>query len=257
MKISKEKLDTSFKSLGCFPIETRNIPVTKRSYYSRKVSQIASATKVKIAKVMDIDESEFDRDKGKTHHQSHCDSQLHRQIKLLYLKEKCEISSRQEKQRLLNLVPDTWTIKQTSEEFGVSNRLVKQARQLKKEKGILGEPESKKGRTLDMATIQRVRAFYEDDEYSRMRPPKKEFVSVRIDGKKVHKQKRLLLLHLNKLYLEFKKQWPNDKMGFSKFCELRLKWCITVNSFVMHSVCVCQMHQNIKLQTHAISCQCR
>ena len=126
---------------------------------------------------MDIDESEFDREEGKTHHQSHCDSQLHRLMELL--KEKCEISSRQEKLRLLTLVPDTWTIKQTSEEFGVSNRLVKQARQLKKEKGILDEPESKKGRTLDMATIQRVGAFYEDDEYSRMCPSKKEFVSVR------------------------------------------------------------------------------
>ena len=233
----KEKLDTSFKSLGC-------------SYCSRKVSQIVSATKVKIAEVMGTDESEFDREEDKTHHQSHCDSQLHRLTKLV--KEKCKISPRQEKLRLLTLVPGTWTIKQISEKFGVSNRLVKQARQLKKEKGILGEPESKKGRTLNMATIQRVRAFYEDDEYSRMWPSKKEFVSVRVDVKKVHKQKRLLLLNLNELYIQFKKQWPNDKIGFSKFCELRPKWCITVNSFGMHSVCVCQIHQNIKPQTHAI-----
>ena len=48
---------------------------------------------------MDIDESEFDREEGQTHHQSHCDSQLHRLMELL--KEKCEISSRQEKLRLL------------------------------------------------------------------------------------------------------------------------------------------------------------
>ena len=65
----KEKLDTSFKSLGCSPIKTRNIP-SKRSYCSRKVSQIASATKLKVFKVMDIDESEFDQKEGKTHHQS-------------------------------------------------------------------------------------------------------------------------------------------------------------------------------------------
>ena len=93
--------------------------------------------------------------------------------------------------------------------------------------------------------------------------------------------------------MEFKKQWPNDKIGFSKFCDLKLKWCITlvciryvfakytktssykctrylmpiysqymhhlklkwcitVNSFGMHSVCVCQIHQNIQLQMHAI-----
>ena len=63
----KEKLDTSFKSLGCSPIKTRNIP-SKRLHCSRKVSQIARATKVKIAKVMDIGESEFDREESKTHH---------------------------------------------------------------------------------------------------------------------------------------------------------------------------------------------
>ena len=52
--------------------------------------------------------------------------------------------------------------------------------------------------------------------------------------------------------MEFKKQWPNDKIGFSKFCDLKLKWCITVNSFGMHSICVCQIHQNIQLQMHVI-----
>ena len=103
----------------------------------------------------------------------------------------------------------------------------------------MDEPESKKGRALDMATIQRVGAFYEDDEYSRMCPSQKEFVSVRIDGKKVHKQKRFLLQNLHELYLEFKKQCPNDKIGFSQFWP---KWCITVNSCGMHSVCVCQIH---------------
>lgn len=50
---------------------------------------------------MDIDESEFDREEGKTHNQWHCDSQLHRLMELL--KEKCEISSRQDKLRLLTL----------------------------------------------------------------------------------------------------------------------------------------------------------
>ena len=38
-----------------------------------------------------------------------------------------------------------------------------------------------------------------------------------------------------------------------KFCQLRPKWCITVNSTSgVHSACVCEIHQNVKLLTAAI-----
>ena len=178
------------KILGCSPIKSGRIP-SKRAYCNRKVSQIASATKVKMAKMMDIDENEPEKDEN----QSHSDSQLHRLMELL--KEKCEVSSRQEKVRLLTLVPETWTIDQTSKKFDVSTRLVKQARRPRKQKGISGEPEPNKGHPLTPETVARVRTFYEDDQYSRMCPCKKDFVSVRTDGAKLHKQKRLLLLNLN------------------------------------------------------------
>ena len=216
----KEKLNSTFEMMDCSPIKTGGIS-SKRSYCSRKVSQIAHATKQKMAKIMDIDVSELEQEKNENHHQSQCDSQLHRLIELL--KQKCEISSKQEKVRVLTLAPDSWTIEQTSKEFGVSTRLVKQARDLKNRKGILGEPEAKKGHPITSETLERVRAFYEDDQYSRMCPSKKDFVSVRIDGVKVHKQKRVLLINLKELYMEFKKQCPNAKIGLSKFCELRPK----------------------------------
>ena len=48
-------------------------------------------------------------------------------------------------------------------------------------------------------------------------------------------------------YIHFKKMYPDYKIGFSKFCELRPKWCITVNSSGTHCVCVCSYHQNAKL----------
>lgn len=63
------------------------------------------------------------------------------------------------------------------------------------------------------------------------------------------KQERLLLLNINELYVQFKLKYPNIKIGFSKCCELRPKWIVTVG---MHSVCVCQYHQNVKLLVHAI-----
>ena len=65
-------------------------------------------------------------------------------------------------------------------------------------------------------------------------------------------KKRLLLTNLKELYLEFLKQ-SQEKICFSKFCQLRPKWCITVNSALgVHSVFVCEIHQNTKLLAAAI-----
>ena len=85
-----------------------------------------------------------------------------------------------------------------------------------------------------------------------MCPGAKDYVSVRIDGIKQQKQKRLLLVNLNELYTQFKEK-SGEKIGISKFCELRPKWCITVGSKGTHSVCVCQIHQNIKLMLAPIA----
>ena len=60
-------------------------------------------------------------------------------------------------------------------------------------------------------------------------------------------KKHLLLLNIKELFLEFKKEYSTLKIGFSKFCELRPKWVKTVNHSGMHSVCVCQYHQNVRL----------
>ena len=99
---------------------------------------------------------------------------------------------------------------------------------------------------------QRVIEIYESDEYTRQCPEKKDFFSVRINNVKVHKQKRLILVRLKELHLEFKKLYPEHKVGFSKFCELRPKWCLTVDSSGSHSVCVCSCHQIAKLMCSAL-----
>ena len=39
---------------------------------------------------------------------------------------------------------------------------------------------------------------------------------------------------------------------FSKFCELRPKWCIRADSHGTHSVCVCSIHQNAILLVDAL-----
>ena len=70
-------------------------------------------------------------------------------------------------------------------------------------------------------------------------PGKKDFVSVKQEGKHLHVQKRLVLSNLREVYCEFERQFPDHKIGFSKFAELRSKHCILAGASGTHSVCVC------------------
>ena len=76
---------------------------------------------------------------------------------------------------------------------------------------------------------------------------KKNFVSVKEDGHKVHKQKRLLLSNLKETFRSFKDKYPDIKVSFSKFSELRPKHCVLPGASGTHSVCVCAHHENVKL----------
>ena len=64
--------------------------------------------------------------------------------------------------------------------------------------------------------------------------------------------KRLLLCNLKELYVSFKTEFPDISIGFSKFAELRPKWCISVGPKGTHSACVCTIHQNLKLMLSAV-----
>ena len=147
---------------------------------------------------------------------------------------------------------ELFCISQTQQYFGVSAYLVKKARELKASDGILADPMLKKGKALAPSTVDAVLAFFEDDEISRPCPGKKDFVSVKMHGKREQKQKRLTLGNLNEMYAQFKERHPQLKIGISKFCELRPKWCVTVGARGIHSVCVCTIHQNPKLMLAAI-----
>ena len=85
-------------------------------------------------------------------------------------------------------------------------------------------------------TIDLVHDFYENDEYSRQLPGKKGYMSIQ---KSVHKQKQLILCNLHELFVAFKERNPDVKIGFSKFCILCSKWCVTAGSSGAHSICVC------------------
>lgn len=102
--------------------------------------------------------------------------------------------------------------------------------------------------TLPESTVMEIIKFYEDDEISVNMPGMKDFVSVRgPDGKKIHKQKRLLLANLTELYKQFKTMKPELSVGFSKFASLRPKHCVSAGVGGTHTSCVCIAHQNMKL----------
>jgi len=162
------------------------------------------------------------------------------------LKVKCKVSSKAEVAQLLTVAPRSWTIAKTSQEFGVSEYLVRKARSERDEEGILAKPSRKQGSRLPPDVEKSVTEFYQCDEVSRICPGKKDYVSVEVSGQKQQVQKRLLLCNLNELYQQFIVK-SGMKIGISKFCDLRPKYCITVGASGTHSVCVCSIHQNFKL----------
>ena len=132
--------------------------------------------------------------------------------------------------------------------------MVKESRKLKIEKAASIQPlQTVSGRSISIKTIEIIQQFYLNDEVSRILPGKKDFVSMKVDNIRVHKQKRLLLMNLNELHQAFKNNYSDIKIGISKFCELRPKNCITVGSHDSLSVCVCKIHQNVKLMIAALT----
>lgn len=227
--------------LQCSPIKAGVAESRKVAYGKRKLEQIHNAVEAKCAKALDISPELLGAKLCEK-----CDD-LER-FKILLREKISKAETPKEKIKLLTLTPESYTIEKTTKEFNVTTFMVKQARKLKEERGILAEPADKKGRCLAQTTIDRVREFFESDEFSRMCPGIKECVAIRNEkGEKVSKQKRLLLTNIREMYVEYKHRYPEDKIGFSKFCELRPRWCVTVTAPGSQSVCVCQQHQNAKL----------
>ena len=132
------------------------------------------------------------------------------------MKNKISTSNRRQKIQILTIAPASWSIEKTKTEFNVSAYMVRQARKLAREKGILEMPESKKGKVLSEETKNCVVDFYCDDEYSRLMPGKKDYVGV---ARNTHMQKRLLLCDLKELYAAFKQNYP-QALKYHTACRL-------------------------------------
>ncbi|CAB4066250.1 unnamed protein product [Lepeophtheirus salmonis] len=91
-------------------------------------------------------------------------------------------------------------------------------RKLTMEKGILPDPNPKRGSRIDEHVAQDAINFYKFEDVSRIMPGQKDTVSVCKNGAKIKKQKHLILCNLRENHHLFKQTYPQYKVGFSKFC---------------------------------------
>lgn len=69
------------------------------------------------------------------------------------------IYSHDEKIQMLTSVPDNWTIKETVDYFGVSHRMVNEARNPKRDVGVLALPEKNVASLFQMKLSNMVKLF--------------------------------------------------------------------------------------------------
>ena len=73
-----------------------------------------------------------------------------------------------------------------------------------------------------------------------------------VTNQKMKKQRRLVCSTLREAFNIFKKDYPDVKIGFSTFAALRPKECLLPGPAGTHQVCVCTIHQNIKLMIEGV-----
>ena len=241
-----DSLNASLTDVGCSPLKLHALNEScKISYAQQKIEKLQQNVKNKIEFVLDVEVPPEGMKLEKEMEQKAADMDLLVENIKTQLP---QLASKKKVQLLTIPASLNWSRKKIKDTFQVSDYSVRQAQSLFKEKGFLAEPEPKRGKKLKPEVITLVVNFYQSDEQSRVLPGMKDIVSL---GKKQYEKKRLILSNLNEIYSNFKWEYPEVKVGFSKFCMLRPKWCVLAGASGTHSVCVCTIHQNVILLIHA------
>lgn len=156
--------------------------------------------------------------------------------------------TRSGKIKVLTTLPADWSTKKIRREFNVSRRMVSRAKALAANSGFASEPPKKKGKKLSESTRENVVIFYLSDDISRVMPGMKDCISVVKDGQKIRVQKRLLLFNMKDLHEQYQEKFPEANIGLTKFQKLKPPECIAAGQSGTHNVCVCKIHQNIRLK---------
>ena len=250
----REELNEYWQMMGISPLKTHAVPTaSKIKDASEKITRSQEKQKELAKELFNLPSTSLLEKREKIEISTDIQRKAEQFDRLMFLfKEKLsdKATTSSQKLQILTMAPLDWSRQQVAKFFEVSEYLVREARKLAAEKGILALPDAKKGRSLSKEVEDSVRLFFEDDEYSRQMPGTKDFVSV---SRNVHKQKRLLLCNLKELHQAYKAKFPDHNISLSKFCQLRPKWCVTIAASGSHSVCVCKIHQNAKLMVDTFS----
>lgn len=242
-ELELDQINKSFQAIGESPVKIDK--VVKRHKYTEK--KLAKFTKSITEKLTDMRTTSSDLSFPSTSKEESLDEKNYHEI-IDQLKDRFKnVSKRSEKIKILTVLPKSWSARKISMEFNTSRHMASTAKKLVEEKGILSDPNQRPGKVLEESTVQKVIDFYISEEVSRTMPGAKDYVSVVVNGQRTLERKHLVLCNLKEAHEFFKERNPNVKVGFSKFAELRPKQCILAGSAGTHSVCVCTIHQNIKL----------
>lgn len=139
-------------------------------------------------------------------------------------------------------------MRKVSEIFGTTWHLANKGRELYLSDGSLALPCHKKGHSLDSKTKAEVVEYYLSDDNSKEMAGMRDYVAMKKDdGTKVQIRKRLLCGTLNDLYCGFKAKQPSLDISYTSFMLLKPANCVFCTRPGAHAICVCTIHENVRL----------
>ena len=175
----RKRLNTGLETVGVSPVNLHGVPQRSRATSAKqKLDKVVDAYKTTIAEAYNVSKDVLDTSDSVF---EESDAQW-KAAKLEQLRdamrEKLKTDSSPEKIQILTLIPYKWSREYAAKQFDVREYVIRTAPGLKKVGEILAKPAPKKGKTLPQETLDLVQSFYEDDEYSRQIPEKKDYVSI-------------------------------------------------------------------------------
>ena len=240
--IELQNLNESLATINESPIKRIKLETDFR-YSDRKTYKIQKRIEETIQKISPHCTT---TDKSTSSKQLNSDeTEMIAQLKAKFMK----TEKRSEKLQILTILPHSWSTSKLKRTFGITNYMATQAKKLISEGGVLAMP-SKTSRSLPQQTVDQITQFYKKENVSRIMPGRKDYKTVRKGGIRLQEQKYLILCNLKEAYKLFQETYPETKVGFSKFADLRPKECIIAGASGTHNVCVCLIHQNVKLMIY-------
>lgn len=162
-------------ALSLSPIEIKKM--SSQRYTFQKLLELTSSLKKMFGSDQDLPTpSEFEQQKSKA-----------KQFDDFIIKLKAkfqEATDKNEKYKILTLLPEDWSARKIEAEFGCSFHMANTSKKLQEEKGLLSIPNPKlPSNALPNGTKEMVENFYLEDDISRMMPGKNDCVSMVVNGK--------------------------------------------------------------------------